>query len=133
MYESLRDMPQEDTLEAVTLTNSAENPASSSSAVKPVSTDNVINDLKAVHLNGTHNAQDDLIPSWDTEFWRTHGNKLRVFGTIEEVCDLSGRQYSQETSKEPRDVENQVESNAPTRGQPSLLKRVTGLFSSNVK
>ncbi|KAK2794900.1 hypothetical protein FQN50_009824 [Emmonsiellopsis sp. PD_5] len=31
---------------------------------------------------------DQLIPRFSDEFWKIYGNKLRVFGTVEEVCDL---------------------------------------------
>ena len=30
------------------------------------------------------------MPRFDTDFWRVYGNKLRVFGTEEGVCVLSG-------------------------------------------
>lgn len=29
-----------------------------------------------------------LMPRWDSEFWKVYGNKLRVNGTVEGVCDL---------------------------------------------
>lgn len=32
-----------------------------------------------------------LIPRFESEFWRIYGNKLRVFGTEERVCDLGQR------------------------------------------
>ncbi|EEQ31090.1 conserved hypothetical protein [Microsporum canis CBS 113480] len=32
-----------------------------------------------------------LLPRFDDEFWAEYVNKLRVFGTSEEVCDLCGR------------------------------------------
>lgn len=32
-----------------------------------------------------------MIPQWNSEFWRTYGNKLRIYGTEEEVCDLTQR------------------------------------------
>lgn len=31
----------------------------------------------------------ELVPRVDSEFWRTYGNKLRVFGTIERVMHLN--------------------------------------------
>ena len=31
------------------------------------------------------------MPSWDSDFWRVYVNKLRVFGTKEEVCVLDGK------------------------------------------
>ncbi|PGH15448.1 hypothetical protein AJ79_02425 [Helicocarpus griseus UAMH5409] len=30
-----------------------------------------------------------LIPQFSDEFWKIYGNKLRVFGTVEEMCDLT--------------------------------------------
>ena len=30
-----------------------------------------------------------LMPAWDKDFWRVYGNKIRVNGTIEGICDLS--------------------------------------------
>lgn len=32
----------------------------------------------------------ELIPQFEDKFWRTYGNKLRIFGTAEEILDLSG-------------------------------------------
>ncbi|MCJ1389378.1 hypothetical protein MMC18_002235 [Xylographa bjoerkii] len=33
-----------------------------------------------------------LMPPWDSDFWNVYGNKLRVNGTVEGVCDLSGQE-----------------------------------------
>ena len=30
-----------------------------------------------------------LMPAWDSDFWNVYGNKLRVNGTVEGVCDLT--------------------------------------------
>ena len=30
-----------------------------------------------------------MMPQFDSDFWRVYGNKLRVFGTVENVCDLT--------------------------------------------
>lgn len=32
----------------------------------------------------------ELIPSFSSHIWKIYGNKLRVFGTEERVCDLNG-------------------------------------------
>ena len=32
--------------------------------------------------------EENLIPPFDTDFWKAYWNKLRVFGTLEGVCDL---------------------------------------------
>lgn len=31
----------------------------------------------------------DLMPPFDSPFWKVYGNKLRVFGTVENVCHLA--------------------------------------------
>ena len=31
------------------------------------------------------------MPPWDSDFWNTYGNKLRVNGTVEGVCKLRGK------------------------------------------
>jgi len=33
--------------------------------------------------------RNDMMPPFHSEFWRVYGNKLRVFGTVEGVCDLT--------------------------------------------
>lgn len=33
--------------------------------------------------------RDDMMPPFHSDFWRVYGNKLRVFGTVEGVCDLT--------------------------------------------
>ena len=33
----------------------------------------------------------NMIPPFDVDFWRVYGNKLRCYGTQEEVCDLTGK------------------------------------------
>lgn len=35
-----------------------------------------------------------LMPSFEDSFWQTYGNKLRVFGTVEAVIDMSQFAYS---------------------------------------
>jgi poly(A)-specific ribonuclease len=49
-----------------------------------------------------------LMPGWNSEFWHTYGNKLRVFGTIEEVCDLTRKPRAKpvvEAAEEGREQE----------------------------
>ena len=31
----------------------------------------------------------NMMPPFQSDFWRVYGNKLRVFGTVENVCDLT--------------------------------------------
>ncbi|MCJ1283647.1 hypothetical protein MMC26_002978 [Xylographa opegraphella] len=42
-------------------------------------------------LDASEQPASRLIPPWDSDFWNVYGNKLRVNGTVEGVCDLSGR------------------------------------------
>ncbi|MCJ1436352.1 hypothetical protein MMC27_005731 [Xylographa pallens] len=42
-------------------------------------------------LDASEQPASRLMPPWDSDFWNVYGNKLRVNGTVEGVCDLSGR------------------------------------------
>lgn len=74
-----------------------ETPASSSNPAGPNAGDTTNDHLaeKLRSLSLSQQAQKKrrnnrkLLPPWDTDFWRVYGNKLRVFGTVEEVCDLT--------------------------------------------
>lgn len=51
-------------------------------------------------------ADDRLIPAWTNDFWKTYGNKLRVYGTVEEQCDLTARRKIVSSSPEKTDDED---------------------------
>ena len=36
-----------------------------------------------------------MMPQWDSDFWNVYGNKLRVNGTVEGVCDLWCREMGE--------------------------------------
>lgn len=38
--------------------------------------------------------RDGMMPAFHSDFWRVYGNKLRVFGTVEGVCDLTSSKRS---------------------------------------
>jgi len=42
-------------------------------------------------LDASEQPASRLMPPWDSDFWNVYGNKLRVNGTVEGHCDLSGR------------------------------------------
>lgn len=68
-----------------------ETPASTSNAVKPATASpDLVSELNKLNLSNRRN-HGSLIPSWDTDFWNVYGNKMRVFGTVEEVSDLTGK------------------------------------------
>lgn len=71
-----------------------ETPVSSSNAVKPdnITADSMTEDLALLQLNGKNGTRSgEMIQPWDSDFWRVYGNKLRVYGTVEEVCDLEAK------------------------------------------
>ena len=78
--------------------NITEKATSSSSGVKPEEAESI--DIAALNLTqGQDRAsgeQDNkLIPPFNTNFWRVYGNRLRVFGTVEEMCDLTQKRIAQ--------------------------------------
>ncbi|MCJ1398292.1 hypothetical protein MMC11_001489 [Xylographa trunciseda] len=42
-------------------------------------------------LDASEQPASRLMPPWDSDFWNVYGNKLRVNGTVEGFCELSGR------------------------------------------
>ncbi|MCJ1289837.1 hypothetical protein MMC34_001370 [Xylographa carneopallida] len=42
-------------------------------------------------LDASEQPASRLMPSWDSDFWNVYGNKLRVNGTVEGMCELVGR------------------------------------------
>jgi poly(A)-specific ribonuclease len=67
--------------------DTVETPVSTSIATKPDAPESIASPPSVMPVDPTKVS--GLLPAWDTEFWRTYGNKLRVFGTREEVCDLT--------------------------------------------
>jgi len=68
------------------LAQAASTPSSSRPASAATQTSTV---ESKVEIDGTDS--DKLIPQWDSDFWKTYGNKLRVYGTQEEECDLTAK------------------------------------------
>lgn len=109
-FESLRDLKDD------LLPISAETPASTSNAVPPASSLTKKSPKPSHSKSGKDlRSRKGLLPSWDTHFWRVHGNKLRVFGTLEEMCDLTKGPDSAEESKD-----ESAELNSPRRSSLSL-------------
>jgi len=64
--------------------------ASTPSASRPPSATTQVSTVESeVEIDGTDS--DQLIPQWNSDFWKTYGNKLRVYGTQEEECDLTAK------------------------------------------
>lgn len=97
IFDTLSDSDMEAATEQV------ENPVSNSQASKPDSIESLtrdINELQVLPGKSTDARADSPhvqevayeLPQWDNEFWDTYRNKLRVFGTVEEACDLESKQ-----------------------------------------
>jgi len=104
-----------DALVQSTSTPSSSRPASAatqSSAIEP-----------EIEIDGTDS--DNLIPQWNSEFWQTYGNKLRVYGTQEEQCDLTAKRKIVPTassdSEKPDDQEENKPQNDSETGPPSSV------------
>lgn len=87
-FDALQDLEEADNVPVL-----AETPASTSNAVPDAREDGGValaRGLGELKLsNGAPRAAGmQLLPHWDSEFWTRYGNRLRVFGTEEEVCDL---------------------------------------------
>ncbi len=69
--------------------NDIEKPTSSSSTVD--ATLDLTDRLAALTFRSKlDNSKDTaLVPGWENDFWHRYGNKLRVYGTVEEMCDLT--------------------------------------------
>lgn len=83
IFESLQAQPDEaqDSLQD----SDAEPRNSKSSSGRPTESKRV----KGLATNG-RSGRADLMPPWHSTFWKVYGNKLRVFGTAEGVCELHG-------------------------------------------
>lgn len=80
----------------------AENPASTANTIKPsalTSKETAKTDVQLTNAAKSLEFESDveeiakngsgMLPDWDSEFWQTCGNKLRVYGTVEEMSDLT--------------------------------------------
>ena len=81
MYETLQTLPAEPS------SSTTSNPSVSDTAA-------LSKKLAALHLQHPRASDEELhnlglIPHWSSEFWKSYGNKLRVYGTVEEMCDLA--------------------------------------------
>ena len=124
MFDSLRGMPEEEYDDygdiEDEITESAENPASSSVPSPRDETQPMSKAMDDLRLEGKTSRQHCMLQPWDSDFWRTYGNKLRVYGTEEEVCDLVQIQTGNFQAKE------EVEP-SPTR---SILQRFSDFLMS---
>lgn len=84
VYDLLKGLPND----APAPDDFTEKPVSSSNAIKPGKESEVANRLETMSVNNAHEFSRDhskTMLDWDSDFWSTYGNKMRVFGTVEEV------------------------------------------------
>lgn len=136
MFDRLREAPQDNqdsqVAEAETAPSAiAENPASSANTIKPTSTaeqsgpddQGLVEKMETLQLDESRQpadeSEDGMLPTWDTSFWNVYKNKLRVYGTVEAVCDLEAPQKPEGT-----DGDEQKEDQAKKSGkEDSWLSR----------
>jgi len=87
MYDSLGALPEDEPK----TDGLVEKPVSSSSAIKPGKHADVAERLKTMDLSKSSvspKGQAKEVLDWNDELWVQYGNKMRVFGTVEEVFVL---------------------------------------------
>ena len=113
VFDSLSDSDMEAATEQV------ENSASSSQATKPRDNDFLTNDYNKLHLSQAEardvpshspppQAVAHRIPKWDDDFWQAYRNKLRVYGTVEEVCDLESKPSTSDGTSESESIFSRI-------------------------
>ncbi|MCJ1473203.1 hypothetical protein MMC13_001854 [Lambiella insularis] len=68
----------------------AENTTANILVGAPVTNEWIVRDSPPKVLRGAGSTPSRLMPPWGSDFWNVYGNKLRVNGTREGVCRLSG-------------------------------------------
>lgn len=120
MYESLRSAP-----ETMGSTAAEERTLILSTADASINTSMAALSVSAPDDKDAAVERGSLIPRWDSDFWRTYGNKLRVYGTIEEVCDLTARRQQSrreaDTLSENEETDDENAVSAIGGRKPSIL------------
>ena len=123
MFDCLSDSDME------AASNMVENPASTSNTVRPETVKSLRDGVETLTVDDVEAEEPSpptiqhssyLMPKWDMDFWQQYKNKLRVFGTTEEVCELGP--VTQRPTEKPKETCEAVEAS-------SLLQRVWQLFS----
>jgi len=86
---------------------------------------NTTNDMPIQPLDSAKISE--LLPAWDTEFWHKYSNKLRVYGTQEEECDLTQKRKTV-TAVDPAIVED--EGGFQLERRPSVLSTINETLSA---
>lgn len=74
VYDLLGDLPPDEDLATLTL--------------QPQKTDHPVSKKLAKWNKKTKAEKGKRMPAWESSFWEVYGNKLRVNGTVEGVCDV---------------------------------------------
>ena len=73
----------------------------------------------------------ELLPAWDTDFWQRYSNKLRVYGTQEEECDLTAKRKNGTASEEVEDDKKEEdEGGVQLERRSSILSTINDTLSA---
>ncbi|KAI9726640.1 MAG: hypothetical protein M1828_001007 [Chrysothrix sp. TS-e1954] len=114
MFDNLRGVTEDD-IEGDTA-ESTENQAPSSDRSYSNTVNVMSSKVRDLKLEDDKQQSPNMLEPWDSEFWSLYGNKLRVFGTVEEVCDLTQKRRALPT----------IQDEAPP--SPSFFKRASQMF-----
>jgi poly(A)-specific ribonuclease len=100
---------------------SAETPTAASTPTKSLPEDR--NTTNATPIQPLDSAKiSELLPAWDTDFWQRYSNKLRVYGTQEEECDLTQKRKPVTATEAVEDEKKEEdEGGVQLERRPSLL------------
>jgi len=73
----------------------------------------------------------ELLPAWDTDFWQRYSNKLRVYGTQEEECDLTAKCKNVTAPEEVEDEKKEEdEGGVQLERRSSILSTINDTLSA---
>ena len=73
----------------------------------------------------------ELLPAWDTDFWQRYSNKLRVYGTQEEECDLTQKRKNVTASEEVEEEKKEEdEGGVQLERRASILSTINDTLSA---
>ena len=73
----------------------------------------------------------ELLPAWNTDFWQRYSNKLRVYGTQEEECDLTQKRKNVSAPEEVEEEKKEEdEGGVQLERRSSILSTINDTLSA---
>lgn len=119
VYSSLLDLDNPRPVDAVEETPTSTSRGGPRSKTAEQDLGKELNKLKISHRK----ANRKLIPPWSTNFWNVYGNKLRVNGTVEEMCDLTKNVEPRHNGEDTEKATSTEDSNKPASDGPAPSER----------